>query len=101
MWNIAMKLSVISGLLITGGSAATWNRRTASGFQLKASSGVYPIISALDAALPNQKVADIIADTNHVCPNTPVVPRPKPVTDSYTWPNGADFDDRGTKAWYP
>lgn len=100
MFRFAFCFVLVLELSIPLVSAATWKRKSPAGFQLKASDGVYPIISALDAALPNQKFGDIIADTNHVCPNTPVVPRVKFRSDSYTWPNGA-FDDRGTTAWFP
>ncbi|KAH6664210.1 hypothetical protein B0J14DRAFT_608047 [Halenospora varia] len=101
MFGITIPFVTFLGLSAPIVSAASWIRKSPSGFQLTASDGVYPIISALDAALPNQKFGDIIADTNHVCPNTPVVPRVDFLTDSYTWPNGASFDDRGTSAWFP
>lgn len=97
--NYFKLLALVIGLFGSAVSAADWTKlKTASDFQLK-ENDVYPIIKDLDAALPNQKVSDIIADTNHENPKAQV-PLVKSPTGSYTWPSGS-FDDRGTTAWYP
>lgn len=79
---------------------AAWDNLTLSDYKLK-QSGYSGTIAALDKALPNVKVSDILADLNHA--NTATSPGIKHLVGStaYRWQDTSDFNDQDTDKWYP
>lgn len=100
MKNSALHHFVLSAALFLAPVQAAWDNLTLSDYRLK--EGAYSsVIAALDKALPNVKVSDIMADLNHDNPGSTPNVKHLVASSGYTWESSDDFNDRGTDKWYP
>jgi len=79
---------------------AAWDNLTLSDYKLK-QSGYSATIAALDKALPNVKVSDILTDLNHGNPAASPGIKNLVASTAYRWEDTADFNDQDTEKWYP
>ena len=90
----------VATCLLLNPAYAAWDNLTLSDYKLK--EGAYSsVIAALDKALPNVKVSDIMADLNHDNPGSTPNVKNLVASSGYTWESSDDFNDRGTDKWYP
>lgn len=87
-------------LTIACAAQAEWTNLTASDYQLE-QSGYPSVIAALDSALDNVYVSDIMADLNHANPSSSPNVKNLIAGTAYGWESSADFNDAGTVKWYP
>ncbi|KAI8065105.1 hypothetical protein BC940DRAFT_304802 [Gongronella butleri] len=92
-------LKTFSSIMVMASAVMSIKTLDPKSFTLTAHFGQWDsYITALDAALPNMKVTDVLKDANHPAPNAGLRGG---YTKAFKWDKQAGYDDQGTSKWYP